>query len=201
MGWYFKINEVAKKYRIQKILLLLIYCCINFSCVSLKKLEQNDKQVTLTKSNLNLLNGTYQNNNENYDIEYEYFWGSFLRSSEFKKAYLLANKGKRNYIVSINVISEKKINIEISINGEVIKSKIIKGKIKNGYFEQNRKLFTIPALLVNVFHNSKLRIGLLNNGNIITDKKSIEFGTYYFFYPFLEKKNYINQEHIKTQTQ
>ncbi|WP_148267929.1 hypothetical protein [Flavobacterium branchiophilum] len=180
---------------------MLIYCCINFSCVSLKKLEQNDKQVTLTKSNLNLLNGTYQNNNENYDIEYEYFWGSFLRSSEFKKAYLLANKGKRNYIVSINVISEKKINIEISINGEVIKSKIIKGKIKNGYFEQNRKLFTIPALLVNVFHNSKLRIGLLNNGNIITDKKSIEFGTYYFFYPFLEKKNYINQEHIKTQTQ
>ena len=179
---------------------LLPYLCLLLlisSCATFKSNEVLKNKIELTKENLHLVNGTYENNESEGAGYLDYFWGSFFKNKESKFIYHMELEENPCYYITLKVIDKKKIYATLYVNETLIKSYIIEGRIKNGYFEQNRKVYIIPAILLNQYHSSKFRIGLLKNNNVITDSKKIEFSNYYFFGFTDDNYSYYNLEHEK----
>jgi hypothetical protein len=82
-------------------------------------------------------------------------------------------------------------------NDSILKSKVVKGKLKNGYFEMKRRVFFIPTIYLNVFRTTKFRLGLLDNQSITTDYKQITWGTGFVIIPFFDKEEEPNFEYRK----
>jgi hypothetical protein len=175
----------------------LLICSLNllFSCASFEENITNTNRVKLTRDNISLLDGNYLNNTAKKVLPLDYFWGSNYKMKEYNTVYNLVYEKDYPYQITLKTISDRKIHVNVYVDGNILKSFVIKGKIKDGYFEQNRKMFVIPAFMINVYHSSKFRIGLLNNGNLITDFKKYEFGTAYLIAPFNKSENITNLEH------
>ncbi len=179
---------------------LLLYTCVillTSSCATLKQTEVIENKIELTKENLHLLDGTYENNEAESAGYLDYFWGSYFKSKESRIIYDMKLEEKPCYYITLKVINKKRISATLHVNETYIKSYLIKGKIKKGYFEQNRKGYFLPAILLNQYHSSKFRIGLLNNNNVITDSRKIEFTNYYFFSFIKDNHSYYNLQHQK----
>ncbi|WP_158974962.1 hypothetical protein [Cellulophaga sp. L1A9] len=154
-----------------------------------------EHQIKLTNENLHLINGTYENNERMSPPYLDYFWGSYLKNKEFKVVSKKVFQEKNPYVVTLKVVNKKKVNATVKIKGSILKTYTIRGRVKNGYFEQNRKMYILPALLINEYHSSKFRIGLLEDHKLITDFRKIEFGTVYFFKPYENSTSYYNLPH------
>lgn len=179
-------------------ILLIVFCLgLFFSCATFKENRTSEYLTELTETNIELLNGTYQHNEDKTPLPLDYFWGSFYKMKEYQSVYELVYEQKLPYYVNLNAINSKEIGVKIYVDGNLLKSYIIKGKIKNGYFEQSRKTFIIPAFMINSYYSSKFRNGLLENGNVVTDFKKYNFGTVYLFYPYNNSDNSINVEHTR----
>src|SRR5690606_3952150 len=83
----------------------------------------------------------------------------------------------------IKLLSKNEVSVSYWDITTLIKSKVIKGRIQDGYFVCKRKYLIIPALIVNLYQNRIFRLGLLSNGNLITDYNQISFGSFYFIIP------------------
>jgi hypothetical protein len=177
--------------------IFLICLSVLSSCATFKKDAIAENQVGLTKENIHLINGTYASNDKTTPLPLHYFWGSYYKESEYQSVYQLVTKNHYPYYVTLKAIDNRKVQIEISVGGNILKSYVIRGRIKNGYFEQNRKTFIIPLSILNQYHSSKFRIGLLENGNVVTDFKKYDFGTYYLFILFNKNESLMNIEHQK----
>lgn len=190
-----------KLYRTNKFLLkliLILYCSVNLSCSSFKEIKNNENRVILTKENINLLDGIYINNTEVKVLPMDYFWGKNYKMKEYNSVYKLVYQQKAPYLVRLKVLNAKQIQITIFVNDKILKSYVLKGKLDNGYFVQNRKMYMIPMLVFNVYHNSKFRIGKLKNNNLITDYSQKEYVNYVFDF-INNSKNTANIEHIKVK--
>ncbi len=174
------------------IILFLIGIVSLSSCASFKKSKLAENQTYLTNENLYLINGTYKNDEKRSPSPLTYFFGSYYKMKEYKSVYELVYEKKNPYLITLKVLDKNSLKVEIKVADSVLKSYVIKGKVKNGYFEQNRKMYIIPALMYNSYHSSKFRIGYLKDKNIITDFKKIEFGTVYFFSPFNDSEKINN---------
>ena len=82
-------------------------------------------------------------------------------------------------------------------NDSIIKSKVLKGKIKNGYFEMKRRVFFVPTIYLNIFRTTKFRIGLLENNNLTTDYKQLAWGTRFVIIPFVDNEKEPDFEYKK----
>ena len=153
-----------------------------FSCSCLKENFEDTNRLILTETNLLLLNGKYERISiqSNKDTSCGDLYWNF-----FNEGY---NRKENSDFFEIKVVDIKKIRITYIDGNDTIKSKNMKGKLKDGYFEFNRKHLFIPMVFVNVYRNSKFRIGLSNDNNLVTDYKQITFGTAIFVYPIYEKK-------------
>ena len=177
-------------------LLFLFSFLINTSCASFKDTEQNKNRIKLSEQNINEIKGKYLNNTKEKILPLNYFWGVNYKMQEYQSVYNLVYEQNVPYHIDIDVIKSNMLKITIIVDNEVLKTFNIKGKFKDGYFEQRGKFFVIPLLIFNVYHNSKFRIGLLENGNIITDYHQKEFATYVLtFKNTSENKN--NIEHYR----
>lgn len=184
--------------RIYKVTTYFCFFLVMCSCATLKNAPTVANRVELTTDNLHLINGTYQNNTTNTPYTSEFFWGSFFRKKESVVAYGKDSKEKPPFFITLKAINKKRINATVTVNDSVLKIIKIRGRIKNGYFEQNRKMYVIPIAIFNVAYASKFRIGLLSNSNVTTDFKKVEAGTVYFFQPFNNSGDSYNLEHKKT---
>lgn len=90
--------------------------------------------------------------------------------------------------IEIKPVANNKLLIEYWDSTVLLKSKTFKGNFKNGYFIFKRKYLVIPAVLVNLFRARSFRIGLLPNGNLITDYKQVSGGSFYVLLPYFDKK-------------
>ena len=165
----------------QRVIIVLISIIFLSSCACLKKNVDINNGIILTEANLLLLDGKYKRfskqqdkNNNNGDL----YWNFFDRGQNLSES--------RDFF-EIKVIDKKNISISYIDGCETIKSKTMKGKIKNGYFEFQRKYLFIPAIYVNVYRDSKFRIRLSNEKDLLTDYKQITIGTAIFIIPFYEK--------------
>ena len=160
------------------------------SCASLKSDKNVNGQINLTKENLTLLNGNYSRKplNQSENWKGDLFWSFYTKGISGVDSLCVAK---------ITVIDEKNLKVTLIENDKVLKSKILKGKLKNGYFEMNRRVFFIPAVFLNVFRTTKFRIGILDNKNLTTDFKEIAFGTGFFIIPFFNKDKEFDFEYKK----
>ena len=178
------------------ILILFFLCVINFSCSSFKTVEDNKERIFLTKENIKLIDGIYLNNTEVKVFSMDYFWGKNYKNKEYESVYKLVYEQKMPYLIKLKTLNEKQIQITIYVDNKVLKSYVLKGKLKNGYFEQSRKIYIIPMIIFNMYHNSKFRIGKLKNDNVITDYNEKSYAHYVLEFKD-NSKNIVNIEHIK----
>ena len=160
-------------------------------CATLKSDKLVDGQIELTKENLNLLIGNYSRKPVNQPEKWkgDLFWDFTTRGYNIGADSLCS--------VKIKVVNEKSLNITLMKNDSILKSKVVKGKLKNGYFEMKRRVFFIPTIYLNVFRTTKFRLGLLDNQSITTDYKQITWGTGFVIIPFFDKEEEPNFEYRK----
>lgn len=194
-----KIKPKIELFKIYKILyiIILIYG-FNISCSSFSKIEDNKDKIYLTNENINLIDGVYLNNTEVEVLPMNYFWGKNYKMKEYESVYKLVFEQKKPYFIKLKALNEKQIQVTIFVDNQILKSFILKGKLNNGYFEQKRKIYIIPMMIFNVYHNSKFRIGKLKNNNLITDYNQKEY-THYAFTFINNCKNLEKIEHFKVK--
>ena len=117
------------------------------------------------------------------------FWNFYTRGYNVGADSLCA--------VKLKVIDDQHLGVTLVKNDSIIKSKVLNGKIRNGYFEMNRRLFFVPTLYLNIFRTTKFRIGLLEGGNLTTDYKQIAIGTGFLIIPFHEVEKELDFEYKK----
>ena len=168
----------------KQIAFVFIFAIILSSCSCLKKNYHIRNGIMLTESNLTLLDGKYerfsdQKNNNNNDL----YWNFFDRGQ---------NESNNSEFFVLKVIDKKRMLVSYIDDNDIAKSKIMKGGIKGGYFELKRKYLFIPGIFVNVYRDSKFRIKLSNDYNLMADYIQITFGTGFFIIPFYEKNEGYN---------
>jgi len=174
------------KYKCEIIILFLGLFFLS-SCSSLKNCIDNPDRIVLDNSNYKLIEGKYSiksiDDKGSFGLD-SYILGNNL--SYLFKRYDKDNRSESSHYVEFEFVDEKTLNVTYIENSGTLKTKKIKGKLKNGYFEFKRNHLIIPIILANLFRNRQFRIGLLNNGNLITDFNEISFGTFIVIIPFFE---------------
>ncbi|MFN4197801.1 MAG: hypothetical protein ACK4FS_02115 [Flavobacterium sp.] len=190
-----KRHLIKSKKSIMRLILIFIFG-INFSCSSFKSIDNNKERIFLTKENIKLIDGVYLNNTEVRVLPMDYFWGKNYKIKEYESVYKLVYEQKKPYLIKLKSLTEKQIEITIFVENEVLKTYILRGKLKNGYFEQSRKTYIIPLVIFNMYHNSKFRIGKLKNDNLITDYSEKSYAHYVLEFKN-NSKNLENIEHTR----
>ena len=177
----------------KKIFFLILICFLT-SCATLKPDKFVDGQIEMTKENLSLLNGKYSREPMYQTEKWKggLFWNFYTRGYNVGAHSLCA--------VDLKVIDEKRLHVTLMKNDSIIRAKVLKGKVKNGYFEMNRRILFIPAIFINVFRTTKFRIGLLENNNLTTDYKQIAWGTGLVIIPFFNKEKEFDFEYEKVNS-
>ncbi|WP_166962268.1 hypothetical protein [Yeosuana marina] len=124
----------------------------------------------LSENKLNQLKGSYSRlpiSGRDSDTS-DLFWNFYLRGHD---------KGDNDF-VTLDVIDQRRIKVSLIHNDSIVNSKILKGRLKNNRFVFNRRTVIYPFLLANVYKDSKVRIGLLNNNNLSVDCKMTSFSTW-----------------------
>lgn len=170
--------------------LLFILILSISSCSTLRKAHRNEQIINLSSENRELINGRYNVNSLiNQDsVEGDLYWNIFDRGY---------NKSNTVEFIEIKAIDSNKILINHYDGDSIVKSKVFNGKYKNGYFQFKRRWLVIPGIFVNLYRNRMFRVGILVNGNIITDYNQISLGTVVFIWPFFENKREFNFEFEK----
>ena len=79
-------------------------------------------------------------------------------------------KAPEQSTVSIEVLSNTKLKAVLKKDSTVIKTIIISGKYKEGYFSVKRSYHIIPFPFIYFRHDDhKIRIGITQNGNLVVD--------------------------------
>jgi hypothetical protein len=166
---------------LKTILYLSLLCIAVDSCSSLKGTVDCQNRIILSDSTVKLLAGKFKpvatlpKSSTTAGLPWEIFDRGF-------------NPKTNSDYVLIKPIAGNKLLISYWDSTNLIKSKIFKGKLKNGYFVFKRRYLIIPAVLVNLFRARSFRIGLLPNGNLITDYKQIGGGSFYVLIPYFDKR-------------
>ena len=86
--------------------------------------------------------------------------------------------------VKLDVINNHLIQVSFLRNHTPVKSKKMRGKIRENTFEFKRRNLILPLVLLNVYGDQKTRLSILPNGNIKVDAKSTFYSVMMYF-PFL----------------
>ncbi len=154
---------------------LLFLLIIVSSCSTLKIPIKVEHQIDLTLNNLTLLNGVYNRlstDNLGSNVR-DLFWDFFLRGYP---------DDKQDFI-RLAFQDERHVKISLIKKDSVITTKSLKGRIRNNTFEFNRRVKIIPLIVSNVYKDSKIRIAILQNGNLNVDAKTMTYGIIYFIIP------------------
>jgi len=173
------------------------------SCACLKKNIDNNR-ISLTESNLTLLDGKYVRKSLPQgkdsvigDLFTNFFADSY--SYHFRNSDMGLNLKSDVDFLELKVINKNRILVSYINENDTLASKIIKGKIKNGNFELRRRYFIVPMVFTNLYRNSKFRIGLSNDNNLIGDYKTISFGTVMVLFPFVDNNSENNMIYKRTE--
>jgi len=168
-----------------KILVIILFSSC-FSCgTSLNTISNNEERIELTSENLQQFNGTYKRFSINDTIinEKHYcpnnLFNSFFLGVPYR--YWLPDNNDERDFTKIEVIDKNKIKINLTENGKLEKSKILRGKIIGNSFVFNRRTFIIPLVLLDFYSERKTRISILQNGNLSVDTLYGAYGNFFIF--------------------
>ena len=168
----------------------ILWMCLFTSCATLKKSVLLENEISLTKDNITLINGQYQRGTK------ECMWSDLVRN-----LYLICRKGDA---VQLSVVNEKHVRVTVldkenNLNEiDTIRSKIFRGKIKEGHYLFKRRYLIFPLILGNFFFTGRVRIGVLKNGNLSVDHGWFFVGNFMIF-PAADIERFNDCEHEKIQ--
>jgi hypothetical protein len=143
-------------------LLFGIFTAGLFSCCATLKPAKTDNKIPLNSENLSQVTGRFERGE--WDIKgADLFWNFFLESRGGDK-------------MDLCVIDDRYIRVTFLNNGDTVKSRILRGRIKDGHFEFRRRVKVYPLILGNVFKNGKVRIALTTSGDLIVDSRDLLYG-------------------------
>ena len=171
------------------IILYLLTVVSITSCSSLRKSVNNKDRVVLNHSNFKLINGKYSvkaiDNKGSFDLTSCFF------NNNYKYIFSDYSCSDSLCSVQLEVLDEKTLNISYVTEKSTIKKRKVNGKLKDGYFLLKQSHLFLPLIFTNLYRNRQFRIGLLNNGNLITDHNMISLGSVLVIVPFyLNEKNF-----------
>lgn len=165
------------------VLLLLAFT----SCSTFRHAKDSGSKINLHDTTLHQLSGRFRESSivPSSQAKASLSWDIFDRG--------INHETQHDYI-EIKTLNHRSISVSYWDSTSVLKSKVFKGKIKNGYFVFRRRYLVLPFVVANLFRNRVFRIGLLPNGNVITDYNQVSFGSFYVILPFADNKRQLNVE-------
>lgn len=152
------------------------------SCTSFKKIERTNRE-HITEANMDRLAGIYENtptrlgdvvyhsepisvgNNGNQDLLFDRF--NFFSMKNYADS-------ASTFFVQIQPINKKTIILNLLKDSQIVKSKIIKGKYKDGYFYRRKQLIFVPFVpILFGFRAQRQRIELENDQLIVDLRNNI----------------------------
>jgi hypothetical protein len=146
LGLYLPLSENirVRHYKIVQLILLLAFIS---SCAALKDINQ-DEEEPLTSENVSKLGGLYKLESENR-VESNFSGDHGKLYNNFKVLYTTdLEEPLHQYTVRLNVLSPKKIKLELYKNGSLMATKTRKGRIEDDYFYCRYQLFVLPFIPV-----------------------------------------------------
>jgi hypothetical protein len=182
-------REQIKDYKagnsLGKIVFFFFSFCIVFilvlfssSCTTLKPIVQNDSIGVLTSNNIEKFNGEYDILSTDTSYPTLAYALTFLDKKYLNNFNHLDNLFEKNMKIMIKAIDKTHLKITVYSKNNVIKNRVIKGKLYENYFHFTiTKLSSISPfyLLLNRYRKQKNRIGLYKNGDLALD--NLEGGT------------------------
>jgi len=146
--------------------ILNYYCVILIilftSCASLKPIDHNDKLQELTPININILDGNY----EIYPTEHSFRTLEYITT--YNDFYNFIRFPQHGDYINLKAIDKTRIKVTVYHNNSIIKTRIIKGKIKQNYFDYKIRSLSF-YFLINTYGDQNNRIGVLKNGDLTID--------------------------------
>lgn len=142
--------------------LLIILNCYVTSCRSLKEAVATGEKIQITNENLHQLSGSYAIlSADTSHIMLDYCLTSFTY-------YDLIKRPTSNDKVTVEVVKDKNLLVRVYKGSSLLKSKMVKGQLKNGYytFRVNKIL---PLVVLNIYKRQEIRIAILKNGDLSID--------------------------------
>ena len=156
-----------------KYLYVVFLTIILGSCLSKKDLMKGNSTL---KDDLSVLNGVYKNIAVNSKVSQDEFSLYLLLFKNYHWQNPFYNKpDDYDGSIRLTAISDDKIKVERFVDGEIVKTKILKGKMHNNFFITKRKwrVMGIP-ILFGSYNESMIAIGQSRNG-YLNIKKLFEF--------------------------
>ena len=172
----------------KQISIIFLSALLLSSCASFRNAPDNANRVMLTESNLSLLNGRYERPSVQLcershpvadlyvNIFFNLYSYQFGRYGEFR----LKRAGD---FVELEVIDNNRILVSLINGEEVLAYRIFSGRIRRGYFEFRRNHFFLPLIIANVYRNTRFRMTLSYENNLITDFRERGFATFFVIIP------------------
>ncbi len=148
---------------------LIFFILTLSSCLSKKDLATGN---SILKNDLSILNGTYKNTAANSKEPQDKISLYLLLFKNFHWQNPYYNKpDDYDGSIRLTAISNSKLKIERFIDGEIVKTKILKGKVYNNFFLTNRKwrVLGVP-IIFGVYDESAIAISLAPNGYLYIKK-------------------------------
>jgi len=131
---------------------------------------KHDDMVAITKDNLKSLNGLYNNISDTESLHRV----SNLWSDINHMSYKAEIHGTRQEI-KLHVLNDKRINVTL-FSDSLQYNRILKGKVKGGYFVTRKKfLFIGIPLFLNIEKSLKMQFALTHDSNLLVDIKAGDY--------------------------
>jgi hypothetical protein len=138
--------------------------CVIFQPLPLEPIKEPGAVQQLEKTDLSKFNGNYQiisvdSNSSKLDYAFTY-------------KYLVNSKkpGENDY-VNLSAIDDRRIKATLFVNGKVIKPKIIKGSIRNNYFQFHTNMLSVRIIFF-LYAKQTNRIALSKDNDLMLDTNS-----------------------------
>lgn len=157
-----------------------LFCCFVIlffaSCKTSFEFAARKDIYTSTTTNYTVLNGTYKNYNVdtfNNNAKPSLWQALYPTGAMFAYDTIKNN----NALVKLEMLQHNKLQFQLLQNGVLLQQKIIKGKIKDGYFVSKKRwrYFGIPFLLVKQ-SDYLFRIAKSTNNYLYLDARNGRFG-------------------------
>jgi len=162
--------------------LLIVATLLLASCTTFKDSSSTDR-LYLEKQNLHALEGVYASTELTPPTYSDgtpkgiLFSGDFLNKLYSYNTVKAVSNAPSNYSFRVAVVDENKLAVSLLKDSIVVKSKTIRGKLKNGYFYRRKALLVMPFVGVLYGYTAhRQRIGIENETLIVDLRDNVYMG-------------------------
>lgn len=165
-----------------KNIILLFFVLAFTSCATFKANSLAENRQTLSKENLKKFEGTYKVISKDTIDRFGYY--------SIDESYIKKKDSVENNLATLKLMDENHLKFEISNDTTILKSWIVKFKVRRNYLFFEKKTYYESIVIINSKVVFKTRVCLSESGNLILDN-IYSSSVFLFIMPF----NEVRQDH------